>query len=53
MVLCIEPMFLIGTDKYIIDKKNKWSVISVNKKLTCHWEHMVYVTDDGCEILTK
>jgi methionyl aminopeptidase len=23
MVLCIEPMFLIGTDKYIIDKKNK------------------------------
>ncbi len=53
MVLCIEPMLLTNTDQYIIDPKNGWTVISKNKKLTCHWEHMVLVTEEGCEILTK
>ncbi len=53
MVLCIEPMLLTDTDQYIIDPKNGWTVISKNKKLTCHWEHMVLVTEEGCEILTE
>ncbi|MCF0217539.1 MAG: type I methionyl aminopeptidase [Malacoplasma sp.] len=52
MVLCIEPMIMTESDAYYIDK-NKWSVIAKNKKLTCHWEHMVLVTNDGCEILTE
>jgi methionyl aminopeptidase len=51
MVLCIEPMLMTGTDQYFIDK-NDWTVISKNRKLTCHWEHMVLVTKDGYEILT-
>lgn len=53
MVICIEPMILTGSDKYYIDKKDNWSVVSKNRKLTCHWEHMVLVTENGYEILTE
>jgi methionyl aminopeptidase len=52
MVLCIEPMLMTDSDDYYIDPKNKWTVVSTNHKLTCHWEHMVLVTNDGYEILT-
>lgn len=47
MVLCLEPMLLTDSDEYVIDKKNKWTVTSKNKKLTCHFEHMVLVTENG------
>lgn len=53
MVLCIEPMLLTNTHGYYIDPKNHWTVYSDNHELTCHWEHMVLVTDQGCEILTE
>ncbi len=53
MIICIEPMILTDNNAYYIDRKDNWSVISKNHKLTCHWEHMVLVTKDGCEILTE
>lgn len=53
MIICIEPMILTDNNAYYIDRKDNWSVISKNHKLTCHWEHMVLVTEDGCEILTE
>jgi methionyl aminopeptidase len=53
MTLCIEPMLMTGSDQYKIDHKNKWTVSSQNKKLTCHVEHMVLINEKGCEILTK
>ena len=52
MVICIEPMLLTGSDKYKVDMRNQWTVSSRNKKLTCHYEHMVLVTESGHEILT-
>ena len=52
MVLCIEPMLLTNSDQYYVDPYNDWTVISCNHQLTCHCEHMVLVTDDGCEVLT-
>ena len=52
MVLCIEPMLMIDSDEYEVDTSNHWTVSSANKKLTCHEEHMVVVTEDGCEVLT-
>jgi methionyl aminopeptidase len=45
-------MLMTDTNKHYIDKQNHWTVISKNHKLTCHWEHMVLVTNNGCEILT-
>lgn len=53
MVICIEPMILTDKDEYYIDKKDKWSVISKNHKLTCHWEHMILITNEGNKILTE
>lgn len=53
MVICIEPMIMTDSNKYVINAKNGWDVIAKNKKLTSHWEHMILVTDDGCEVLTK
>lgn len=53
MVLCIEPMLLSGSDKYIVDVKNNWTVSSKNHQLTCHCEHMVYVSQTGYEVLTE
>lgn len=53
MVICIEPMILTDDARYYIDSNDEWSVIAKNKKLTCHWEHMILVTDQGHEILTE
>lgn len=52
MVICIEPMIMTESNKYVIDDENKWSVYAKNKKLTSHWEHMILIKEDGCEILT-
>jgi methionyl aminopeptidase len=52
MVLCIEPMLMIGSDQYVVDPKNNWTVSSANNELTCHEEHMVLVTNTGHEVLT-
>jgi methionyl aminopeptidase len=52
MTICIEPMLFTGTDQYYIEP-NEWTVVSKNHRLTCHWEHMVLVTENGYEILTN
>lgn len=53
MVICIEPMIMTDSNQYEINASNGWDVVAKNKKLTSHWEHMVLVTEDGYEILTK
>lgn len=53
MTICIEPMLMTYSDKYIIDSNNQWTVSASNKQLTCHYEHMVLVNENGCEILTN
>lgn len=52
MVICIEPMILSGSNAYYIDPNDQWSVKSKNHQMTCHWEHMILITKDGCEVLT-
>ncbi len=52
MVICIEPMVMIGTHQYFIDQDG-WSVKAINGKNTSHWEHMILITEDGNEILTE
>lgn len=51
MVLAIEPMVNAGTGEVrILD--DKWTVITADRALSAHYEHMVLVTDGGPEILT-
>ena len=52
MVICIEPMLLEKSDHYLVDKRNDWTVKAKKRRLTCHYEHMVVVTEIGHEILT-
>ncbi|AKJ40709.1 type I methionyl aminopeptidase [Pragia fontium] len=51
MVFTIEPMINQG-DHRIKQKKDGWTVVTRDKKLSAQWEHTVAVTADGVEILT-
>lgn len=50
MIFCIEPM--INAGKYKVTT-NGWDVRTSDGNLSSRFEHMVLVTKDGCEILTK
>ncbi len=51
MIICIEPMVLTGNNELQI-LSDGWSVVSKNKKNNCHFEHMLLITEEGCEVLT-
>lgn len=51
MTICIEPMLNLGTaDIYLMD--DEWTVKTMDKKRSAHFEHTILVTKDGYEILT-
>lgn len=51
MVLAIEPMVNAGTEEVrILD--DKWTVVTADRALSAHFEHMVVVTEGEAEILT-
>lgn len=51
MVFTIEPMINQGKAKVRL-KKDGWTVVTSDKKLSAQWEHTVAVTSDGYEVLT-
>lgn len=51
MTIAIEPMVLIGTHETRV-LRDRWTVISVDKSLTAHFEHSVAVTEGAPLILT-
>lgn len=51
MTFTIEPMVNEGSPK-TKTKKDGWTVITRDKKLSAQWEHTVLVTPNGAEILT-
>ena len=52
MVFCIEPMVNEGSFE-VQTLKDGWTVVTTDGKLCTHFEHMVAVTENGCEVLTK
>ncbi len=52
MTLAIEPMLNAGKDNVKIHADG-WTVTTVDKKKSAHFEHTILVTEDGYEILTK
>lgn len=52
MVLAIEPMLNLGTEKIIINKDG-WTTRTVDNKPSAHFEHTIVVLDDGYKILTE
>ncbi|KHT12890.1 methionine aminopeptidase [Pectobacterium brasiliense] len=51
MVFTIEPMVNQG-DRKIKTKKDGWTVVTRDKKLSAQWEHTIAVTANGFEVLT-
>lgn len=51
MIFTIEPMINQGRHK-IKTKKDGWTVITKDKKLSAQWEHTILVTRTGYEVLT-
>ncbi|GAA6205939.1 type I methionyl aminopeptidase [Thalassotalea sp. SU-HH00458] len=51
MTFTIEPMINQGAYK-TKTKKDGWTVVTRDKKLSAQWEHTVLVTSDGFEVLT-
>ena len=52
MIFTIEPMINAGNKACKIDKKDGWTVRTVDGSLSAQFEHTIGVTEDGCEIFT-
>lgn len=48
--IAVEPMFAIGSGECEV-ADDKWTVLTKDRSLSCHWEHTIMVTATGCEIL--
>jgi methionyl aminopeptidase len=54
MIFTIEPMINISRNWQVtIDKKDGWTVRTIDGALSCQFEHTVLITDSGSEVLTK
>lgn len=51
MTLAIEPMINMGTYE-VRTLSNNWTVVTLDAKLSAHFEHTIAITDDKPEILT-
>lgn len=52
MVLAIEPMVNAGVSG-VRTLTDRWTVVTVDKKRSAHFEHTVAITDNGPRILTR
>jgi methionyl aminopeptidase len=52
MVFCLEPMVTVG-DWKIKKSKNGYGFETADGSLSCHFEHTVAITKNGCKILTE
>jgi methionyl aminopeptidase len=49
--LAIEPMISNGS-YHIQTMENGWEIKTIDSSLAAHFEHTIFVTEDGCEVLT-
>ncbi len=52
MVLAIEPMLNVGGYE-VREKDDRWTVVTQDGSLSAHFEHIVVITDNGTEVLTR
>lgn len=52
VAIAIEPMVCAGSDKIVVDSRNKWTVSTADGKLSAHYENTVIVTDGEAFITT-
>ena len=52
VVIAIEPMVNLGRPE-VIERPDKWTVVTKDGSLSAHYEHTVAITENGPELLTK
>ncbi len=52
MTIAIEPMVNLGEAQVEI-MEDEWTVVTMDKKLSAHFEHTIAITEKGNKILTK
>ena len=51
MTFCVEPMVNLGTKRVKVLTDN-WTTVTVDRKPSAHFEHMIVITETGYDILT-
>lgn len=51
MVFAVEPTFTLGTGNII--KEDKWAIRTADRSIGAHFEDVVVVLKNNCEVLTK
>ena len=51
MVLALEPMINLGTGDVRV-LSDDWTVVTMDRKPSAHYEHTVVVTETGHDVLT-
>jgi methionyl aminopeptidase len=51
MVLAIEPMITLGK-RFVVQENDGWTIRTEDRLPSAHFEHTVWITESGCEILT-
>jgi len=52
MVLAVEPMINLGTHE-VETLADGWTVVTLDRRWSAHWEHTIAVTDEGPRVLTR
>jgi len=52
MTIAIEPMVNLGTSEVAL-LEDDWTAVTLDHKLSAHFEHTVLITDHGPEVLTR
>lgn len=51
LVIAIEPMLNLGTEE-VRTLRDRWTVVTADRRASAHFEHTVAVTEDGPRVLT-
>ena len=52
MALAIEPMVTAGASEVEFRDRDRWAVVTKDRSLAAHYEHMVAVTETGASVLS-
>jgi methionyl aminopeptidase len=52
MVICIEPMINLGS-RQVMQENDGWTIRTIDRKPSAHFEHAVVIKKDGVEILSS
>jgi methionyl aminopeptidase len=53
MTLAVEPMVSAGSPDVVFgDPSDRWAVVTKDRSLAAHFEHVIAVTDSGADVLT-